>query len=210
MRLLFRAGCERVHEPRFLPGAGARGAILARHRGDARGDPHPPSWHETGLRTRKPPLAAPSRFRRVGVRRRRLTTPARACSLAGDCTARPGVESRRAVSARARVRKWRSVPLHGAKTGLRTPKAVAGRAPSRVSAGRAVRRRHERVRKWRFVSLPGTNPGLRTRKSAFSHNAARVSPGHAIRHLRGRVRKWRSVPRPGMNTGLRTRGCGTR
>ena len=117
------------------------------------------------------------RFRssRARARRRRLTTPARARSLARNCTARPGVESRRVALTQLRVRKSQSVPRRvrksrfvpptGAKTGLRTPKAVAGRAPSRVSAGRVIRHRSGRVRKWQSVPPPDTKTGLRTRAS---------------------------------------------
>ena len=117
------------------------------------------------------------RFRssRARARRRRLTTPARARSLARNCTARPGVESRwvaltqlrvrKSQAVPRRVRKSRFVPPTGAKTGLRTPKAVAGRAPSRVSAGRVIRHRSGRVRKWQSVPPPDTKTGLRTRAS---------------------------------------------
>jgi len=61
----------------------------------------PPVRKPRKCRRRRPAGSLP-RFRRNGARRRRLTTPACACSSAGDCTARAGVESCRAAPARAR------------------------------------------------------------------------------------------------------------
>ena len=135
---------------------------------------------------KSPSAASPAgflpRFRRVGARRRRLTTPARACSLVGDCTARPGVESRRAGSMRTRVRKRRSVPRSGTRGAI-----LASLRCTRGDPCRSLTRNGARAPGKPLQTAPSRAFPQVAETCAIGSGCTRGDPCHPLAQIRARA-----------------------